>query len=217
MEDCFAQESRLHLWIFDQSDRQQNVCFKQVKTYSYYLSKPKKNFLIYSKNDSKFSQINRYDIESILNTENFDEVSTELTSKGVYESYFQNSFQIFKDQDRIIGVNGKQPCSLLLENIVDTNPHHSSFGFGNHSQRKRSIVINEDLQTLVVGDFSGTVIQYDLCNGRSSLKVIRHYGNIGIGRILSSTRINNFVIFGGDSFCFRVIDTAKRMMVTSSN
>lgn len=113
-------------------------------------------------------------------------------------------------------MNGKQPCSLLLENIVDTNPHHSSFGFGNHSQRIRSIVINEDLQTLVVGDFSGTVIQYDLCNGRSSLKVIRHYGNIGIGRILSSTRINNFVIFGGDSFCFRVIDTAKRMMVTSS-
>ena len=75
--------------------------------------------------------------------------------------------------------------------------------------------MHEDLQVALVGDASGTVIQYSLKQGRSYLKVEKHYGNLKIGEIKSGVKYGNVMVFGGSRHRISIIDVRLKKVVVS--
>jgi hypothetical protein len=126
---------------------------------------------------------------------------------------FKDNFQIFPDQSTIIGVDFENNHkNLMIENIA-YNLNIPKTVFGNHEYRIYTIIPDAEFRRILVGDVSGVVIQYKY-NSDGNWEIEQNYGNIGVGYVLSSDRLGNICVFGGNNFCFRMIDMDKKKILT---
>ena len=67
-----------------------------------------------------------------------------------------------------------------------------------------------DQDQLVVAEKDGQAFQYDLSDGKSHCKLIKDYGNLSIGKVLSSASNGSLVVFGGSESTIILIDSKRR-------
>ena len=73
-----------------------------------------------------------------------------------------------------------------------------------------TILINEENLSLLVGGSDGRLLQKSF-NFQGNLgKILKDYGDLGIGRIYSSCLLGNIAVFGGYNYKLAFINTQKR-------
>ena len=113
---------------------------------------------------------------------------------------YENNFLVLPDAKTVVGVNASDRKKLMIEDITLRNPRQ----IGTHGVLTQTVLFDSLTQSLLVGDFDGDVKQYKKVN--QSFTMVKDYGNVCVGRILSSTQVGRFVIFGGNSNSLVAID-----------
>ena len=80
--------------------------------------------------------------------------------------------------------------------------------------RDRNIIVNEKLNWLLAADRNGDLVKYSL-TGNHCRKVIKHFGNLNIGRIFSSCTLDSLTIFGGRKGKIILIDNHNNNIVSA--
>lgn len=143
-----------------------------------------------------------------MHTQLFDVVLPDATTRIQYRCANQDSFCVLQDESTVLG------AGLDFENVIikETISDHSApiLMFTENPNQIHTIAVNENNKTLFAADqdnFDGCVVQYDL----ETARVIKRYGDIGIGTVLSQTSLGSFWFLGGYRMNkFAVINTASR-------
>jgi hypothetical protein len=78
---------------------------------------------------------------------------------------------------------------------------------GNHNRTINTLIFIEELNTLLAGDWDGTVIQYKVDPKNKTWSLVKEYGNLEINAVFSCVRVGDLIIFGGyEGYLFRVIN-----------
>ena len=137
----------------------------------------------------------RFDIKSLINSPGAAPVTPESTTRFEYVCKSVTNFCVLSDQATLIGINhGGDQKTILKENVADKLAPIVTYEANKGSITTLSV--DEAKNALFAGDFSnqiGHVVQYDLESGQA----VKSYGSIGIGDIMSSTKLGNLWIFGG--------------------
>jgi hypothetical protein len=151
--------------------------------------------------------VSRFRIRKIMEADVGETVDSLNRSKGKYRVEYESNLAILADGKTFIGVRNDQ-TTLFMEDIVTGK----TFGkIGKHWSDISCLIFIEESNMLLVGD-SYRMIQYRL-NQNKIWSKIKDYGEIGIGGVISCTRIMNLVIFGGTDSSLRVIDYEKRRVI----
>jgi hypothetical protein len=129
---------------------------------------------------------------------------------------YENSFVALPCGNKIVGVNGSDYKTLILEDLTKTGPS-SCNDFGNHTNVIYTVLYFEESQTLLAGGDSNCLKEYKLRNSGDSFDFVKDYGDIGIGLIMASSRIMNLAVFGGynEEWEITVIDVKDQRKVAS--
>ena len=113
-------------------------------------------------------------------------------------------FTVLSDDLTILGVMYNKRFSnykiIKKEKINDSKQSIMTY-YGN-SRTVNTFLVDENKDIFMVGDVNGDVIKYNLTNG----KMIKHFVDLGISSVISSSRLNNLYVFGGNNFNFTVIN-----------
>lgn len=150
----------------------------------------------------------QFDVESILLSPNNAVISPQYASCEQYRVVRENGFTVLPDGKTVIAVNHKNEQFLMAENFADVK---SPVIVGKHDHLILTVALNRDCGLILVGDSSGRVVQYAITNGIWRIQQV--YGDIGVGEVWSSARVNHLVIFGGNTGRFRVIDSRNRRVI----
>jgi predicted transcriptional regulator len=148
-------------------------------------------------------------LKAVLEAGNGNQVKCKDKSKGEFYVYLENHFLILPDQKTVIGVD-KDRISMIMEDITNSESGYSPVRFGKHEDTIYTLIFVEELSMLLVGDNAGKLTQYHYDSGNNSWSVVKEYGDLGIGQVISGIRIGHLVIFGGyESYSLRVVDSMK--------
>ena len=123
-------------------------------------------------------------------------------TKNEYYASYESKLIVLPDAKTIIGVNSSYPNKLMMEDITKGNPTK----IVKHSHEILTLLFDSMTETLLVGDTSGQVKQYKkrkksnfcgLLEDSDSFKLLKDYGDVGVGWILSSAQVGPLAIFGG--------------------
>ena len=89
-----------------------------------------------------------------------------------------------------------------MEDINETNPQYMPATLGYHDNEIKTILTNRDCSAVLTGDSGGKVLQYRF---DGTWKLQKNYGDLEIGAVTSSTRLDKLAVFGGEKF-IRIID-----------
>ena len=109
-----------------------------------------------------------------------------------------------------MAAHSKNKNVLLIDNISPTRP---PIRVGEHKGSITKILSDSECTMLLVGDYSGRLVQYGLTQGAARFKVVKDHGRLGIGRIISSTRVGHLVVIGGRNPFLRVVDMRRRILM----
>lgn len=153
-------------------------------------------------------------MKTILQDSCSDEISADCHSRSKLFSLFTHSFVILPEKETIIAPSKSIFSHILVreERLNDNSKDILTF-FGESKSIVNSILYNPSLMALLACELSGNVIQYDLSQGRSNYKVVKNYGNLGMGQIHSCVNHGRFAFVAGEKSCFLVIDLFARQIV----
>lgn len=100
-----------------------------------------------------------------------------------------------------------------MDNITKQSP---ATVVAEHERDISMIQTDREFVSLFVGDLSRKVVQYALSRGYSMLRVVKDYGKLGIGWIISSCQSGQFVVVGGNKSLVRVIDIREKKLKEGS-
>lgn len=116
------------------------------------------------------------------------------TSFEHYSTFYENNFQILSDEKTLIGVKHKENNDLIImEDIQNNDPDYQPLEFHGNQNKINVILKCETKQIILAGDNDGRVIQYNMQNAQ----IIKNYGNLGVGGVLSAVMLDNIAVFGG--------------------
>ena len=128
-----------------------------------------------------------------MQTNSEETVEIEHKSKQKFKAGFENNFLVLPDVKTVIGPDGSDWKRLMMEDITTHQISH----IGTQKGIIWNLLFHEKTKSLLVGDNNGHVIQYQKCENSNSFTKVKDYGDVGIGPVLSSAQIGDFVIFGG--------------------
>lgn len=137
-----------------------------------------------------------------------DELVPESSVRLKYFCESLASLCVLSDEATVVGINSADVLTVLKQSISD----HSApiVAYDTRIASVFTLAADEPKNALFVGGFnysSGRIVQCNLSSGR----VIRDYGDVGIGDIMSSASFGRLRFFGGgESFRFGVIDAQAR-------
>ena len=117
---------------------------------------------------------------------------------------------ILWDQATVVGVISTDCNTIAKQNITDHSVPVVTYT-ANIGQ-VYTLAVDEASNLLFAGNYNhgrGQVVQYDLSTGQA----IKNYGQVGIGSVLSSARVDNLWLFGGFTFKITAIDSVSRRVV----
>ena len=101
---------------------------------------------------------------------------------------------MLSDEKTVVGVQYEHEKELVvMEDIENDDPEYKPAVFRGNTNTVNTIVVHEELNTILAGDDDGNVIQFDL----GTRTVVKDFGYLGIGGVLSSARIGHLAFFGG--------------------
>jgi WD40 repeat protein len=134
-------------------------------------------------------------------------------SQKVYFVYYENHFLVLPDGKTIIGVENKDSKKLFMEDITrnDTSAYRQ---IATHGNTIYSVLYNPVSKTLFVGDGNGRVVQYQKGANQETWTMVKDYGDLGIGSILSVDQIGDVVVFGGpNTYSIRAINSVTMTLL----
>ena len=121
-----------------------------------------------------------------------------------------------KDESTIIGVQYEEWKNniLIIEVLhkINYKSNLSPIKFGVHNDTICTILFNEMLNTLLVGDYTGRVVQYNLNSSFYTPKMVKDYGKLENGEITSSAQFGTIATMkrsGRSLFTFINMNTRK--------
>lgn len=119
---------------------------------------------------------------------------------------YEDSLLILPDGKTIVGVNGQNDKTLIIEDIT-TN---KATTFGKHEFTIQTLLYHKVTRSLFAGDFTGHVKQYKQSRGDLLFSLVKDYGDAGIGSLYSCAQVGGFGVFGGRHRSFVAIDILER-------
>lgn len=153
---------------------------------------------------------------SILQSDDNSKIQSKYQSKLKYFLHSESSFLVSPNKNIITIKKIKGGNILIFENMKDPNKTDIIRFFGRHHDSISTMVFSIELNSLLVGDILGTIIQYDLNEGRGNLKTTKIYKDLGIGNLYSSTCFRNLAFFGGNKSKVVIIDIQSRKVIGRS-
>lgn len=120
---------------------------------------------------------------------------------------YENDFVVLPDGKTIVGSDGTDPKKLMMEDITKKNPRQIM----THNKEIGTLLFDSLTQSLLVGDGNGHVTQYKKENG--SFTMVKEYGNVGVGGVMSHAQVRGFAIFAGDNRSLIAIDIKNQKLV----
>ena len=118
---------------------------------------------------------------------------------------YENNFVVMDDAKHVIGLDARDAKNLILENVESGKA--DKFGWSQSYHKYIStLVYDKDTGSLYTGDDNGHLHQYKIDKASKSCQRVKNYGDLRIGRIMSSHRFLHFVFFGGDIGRIKVLD-----------
>ena len=136
-----------------------------------------------------------------------------------FKAFYGNGFLVLPDAKTVVGADASDPKKLMMEDINQGNPTE----IGRHSSWILNVSFDSLTETLLVGDRSGHVKQYKknqkskffgLLKDPVTFTLLKDYGDVGVGWVLSSALVGRFAIFGGINHCLVAIDISKKRLCT---
>ena len=138
-------------------------------------------------------------------------IEPDAVSQLEYKCLNDSSFRVLSDEATVVGVQLSDSKVVAKEHIVNTSRPVVFYSAG--KSMVWTLAVDQHADTLLVGENSnqqGRVVQYKLDTG----DVVHDYGSLGIGLVMSSTRLGNLCFFGGyDSSSVAVVDTLTHQVV----
>ena len=122
-----------------------------------------------------------------------------------YHCFYENSFQVLSNEQTLVSVKDSNKSTILLEDIESDDPDYMPVSLTSNSSVVNVIIKSEELKAIWAGDSQGHLVQYDLTSG----ELVKDFGNLQIGKILSGTILGSIAVFGGCHF-LRVVSAKKR-------
>lgn len=152
-------------------------------------------------------------------------VKPDIVTKFPIYPNSNDCFAILKDNITVLGVSStnlsNKTFTILCQKFFDQNHAFSQRLIGNRNALITCFLINEDLNTILVGDKTSNITQYDLETGR----LIKKYINLSVPKtskkkFLFDDRVNQsccamigpLAIFGVSNF-LRIIDLNRKTIV----
>ena len=108
-----------------------------------------------------------------------------------------------------MGVDKLSKKNLILENLskkVTTN-------IGTLRNSIRTILYDPKTKSLFAGDKFGRLHQYQRSRDEDQFKLVKDYGNVGIGPISSSCLCGDLAFFGGFGFSLAAVKISEKKLV----
>ena len=136
----------------------------------------------------------------------------ECATQMEYFVFTDSNFCVLSDQSTIIGVS-KTNQNLIIKQSI-TGKSELAVTYTANMKYVYTLAANETQNVLFAGgygfDSDGQVVQFDLCTGQ----VVKAFGLVGIGIVLSSLNANNLWIFGSyNTTEFAMIDSVSRQVL----
>lgn len=123
-----------------------------------------------------------------------------------------SSFSFFDNGRRFVGIKfGSKKVHPVVLGTVE--PRHYAFSrcyIQNLSGFRASFMVNQELDSALISQKNGNLTQVGLCGLASQGRVLRDYGILEIGFVLSSVRLGHIAILGGNHHYFQLIDMRTR-------
>ena len=157
----------------------------------------------------KKKTIKRFSTDSIVEAAHMTQLVPECGTQIEYYVLTDSSFCVLSDQTTVIGVSNADKNTIVKQSVTDSSKpmvtYNANKGLVN------TLGANESRNVLPAGgydfDFDGQVVQYDLSTGQ----VVKAFGQVGTGIVLSSFNVNDLWCFGGDGESkVAVIDSVSR-------
>ena len=145
-----------------------------------------------------------------MQTESGNTVNFQHESKQKFSAGFENNFLVLPDGKTIVGRDASDLKRLMIEDI-QTNQISS---IEMHGGSIHTLLYNKKTTSLLVGDYTGHVIQYQKSKETNTFTKVKDYGDLGIGYVQSSCLFGNLGIFGGyDKSLIAVIHIPEQKLV----
>lgn len=146
------------------------------------------------------SKIRQYDLSKVLSFKSDHKIIPKSASQCKYYSYSDSNFAILKDEHTILGVQTKVGSKVIIrESLLDPYLGHMSYSGNTHWTN--TLYVDEDKDLLLSGNEHGKLLQFNLTNG----KLVKNYGNLGVGYVVYYAKIGNLIFFGGWNSHFRLV------------
>ena len=145
-----------------------------------------------------------------MQAESGNTVDIKYESKQKFSAGLENNFLVLPDGKTIVGRDASDSKRLMIEDI-QTNQVSC---VGMHQNEIRTLLYNEKTRSLLVGDSTGHVIQYQKKKDFNTFTKVKDYGDLGIGSVHSSCLFGELGILGGyDKSSIAVIRIPEQELV----
>jgi hypothetical protein len=152
------------------------------------------------------SLIYQFDLDQILNTISNVLMNFARVSKGSYWILYEKSFNILNDNKTIFGAKSLNSNQLVIEDITNNEEPKIIHNFTSSI----STILSAQQQYLLVGDYSGNVVQFK--NNQGVWQFFYNYQNVGIGWITSGSVQGDLAVLGGHKRSIRIFDLNQAMI-----
>jgi hypothetical protein len=134
-------------------------------------------------------------------------------SQKLYYVGCGNQFLVFPDGKTIIGVEDQDSYKLFMEDIT-RNDNTAYRQIAEHENTIFTVLYNPVSKTLIGGDKDGRVVQYEEGANKETWTMVKDYGDLGIGWIISMDQIGDILIFGGyESYSIKALDIGNKKLL----
>ena len=137
-------------------------------------------------------------------------VSPDRESKCQFAALHENCFLLSDDGHHLIAPDAGDARQILVEDLRTG----SWFRLGENPGAVYTLFFDRDSRTLLAGDYEGHLVEYQLDLQKGNGWAVKKHGNLGIGRIYSSSGVRGFVFFGGTDYKVRVFDLSTKEVLS---
>ena len=127
---------------------------------------------------------------SIIDAQAGSTVNCLHESKEYFSCYYENDFLVLPNGKTLVGSSGK---NLVSEDLTTNN----ITTIGTMSSDILTVLYDPKTKSLFAGDGDGHLHQYQRSGDEDQFKLVKDYGDIGIGPIFSSCLCGDLAFFGG--------------------
>ena len=112
----------------------------------------------------------------VIDTASGQVVKVQTESRQKFDATFENNFLVLPDGKTVIGPDAQNEDKLVMEDITTKEVSE----IGKHGKFIYTVLYHEESRSLLVGDHTGHVVQYQKKEDSNSFTKVKDYGDVGI-------------------------------------